>query len=108
MSSAALAARVDEIQYRERQGPCLDTLRDGAIVQMDDLTLDRRREAIESRQAAHRLARIRHDAEHLRARIADAKRRADVRIVRSTARIAATQETLRPSATRSDPLRPGH
>jgi GAF domain-containing protein len=41
-SSGELAARVDEIQYGAHQGPCLETLHTGRIVQVDDLTQDDR------------------------------------------------------------------
>jgi GAF domain-containing protein len=36
------AAQVDEIQYGRDQGPCLETLRTGTVVQVDDLTRDER------------------------------------------------------------------
>jgi GAF domain-containing protein len=36
-NSSSLAADVDEIQYGADEGPCLDTLRTGLIVQVDDL-----------------------------------------------------------------------
>jgi GAF domain-containing protein len=42
ISSDTLAARVDEIQYGHDQGPCLDALRQGIVVQVDDLTHDQR------------------------------------------------------------------
>lgn len=37
-----LAAQVDEIQYVVGQGPCLDALREGTVVRVDDLTHDER------------------------------------------------------------------
>jgi GAF domain-containing protein len=37
-----LAARVDEIQYVSDEGPCLDALRHGAVVQVDDLAQEAR------------------------------------------------------------------
>src|SRR5687767_12133691 len=36
-TSNDLAAQVDEIQYGTDQGPCLDALRTGTVVQTDDL-----------------------------------------------------------------------
>jgi GAF domain-containing protein len=41
-NSSPLAAQVDEIQYGADEGPCLDSLRGGHIVQVDDLPGDRR------------------------------------------------------------------
>jgi GAF domain-containing protein len=42
VASDDLAAQVDEIQYGRDQGPCLESLRTGAVVQVDDLTRDDR------------------------------------------------------------------
>jgi GAF domain-containing protein len=41
-TSNNLAAQVDEIQYGGDEGPCLDALRTGVLVQVDDLTQDER------------------------------------------------------------------
>jgi len=41
-SSNALALRVDQIQYREDDGPCLDALRTGRIILVDDMATERR------------------------------------------------------------------
>jgi GAF domain-containing protein len=41
-ATTALAGKVDEIQYGADEGPCLDALRHGTVVQVDDLTQDRR------------------------------------------------------------------
>jgi len=41
-SSNALAAQVDEIQYGADEGPCLETLRTGKTVQVDDLIIEQR------------------------------------------------------------------
>ncbi|GAA3282642.1 hypothetical protein Dvina_30745 [Dactylosporangium vinaceum] len=62
--------------------------------------------AAESQEAARRLARIRGDVARTRERIADARRRAEVRMVRSTARVVTSQEILRSSAARSGAERP--
>jgi GAF domain-containing protein len=40
--SDGLAAQVDEIQYGADEGPCLDALRSGVVVQVDDLTQETR------------------------------------------------------------------
>jgi GAF domain-containing protein len=42
VSSDDFAAQVDEIQYGADQGPCLDSLRTGVVVQVDDLSRDER------------------------------------------------------------------
>jgi GAF domain-containing protein len=41
-TSNDLAAQVDEIQYGTDEGPCLDALRTGTVVLVDDLTQDER------------------------------------------------------------------
>lgn len=41
-NSSAQAAQVDEIQYGADQGPCLDSLRTGRIIEVDDLPADER------------------------------------------------------------------
>jgi GAF domain-containing protein len=42
VSSEDFAAQADEIQYGAQQGPCLDSLRHGIVVQVDDLARDDR------------------------------------------------------------------
>ncbi len=37
VSSDSLAARLDEVQYDHDQGPCLDSVRHGVVVQVDDI-----------------------------------------------------------------------
>jgi GAF domain-containing protein len=39
-TSSPLAAQVDELQYGADQGPCLDALRTGEVVQVDDLATE--------------------------------------------------------------------
>jgi GAF domain-containing protein len=41
-NSSDLATQVDEIQYGADEGPCLDALRSGEVVQVDDLSVDER------------------------------------------------------------------
>src|SRR5688500_9436191 len=41
-SSGPLASNVDEIQYGADEGPCLDALRTGEIVEVRDLTRENR------------------------------------------------------------------
>src|SRR5215217_5666482 len=41
-SSDALAARADEIQYAQGEGPCLEAVRTGAVVDAPDLATDDR------------------------------------------------------------------
>jgi GAF domain-containing protein len=52
-NSSPLAAQVDEIQYGADQGPCLDTLRSGHIVQVDDLPGDQRWDRYRPHAVAH-------------------------------------------------------
>jgi len=42
VASNDLASRVDEIQYETDEGPCLDALRNGVVVQVDDLSQEER------------------------------------------------------------------
>jgi len=42
VSSEDFAAQADEIQYGAGQGPCLDSLQSGEVVQVDDLAQDER------------------------------------------------------------------
>jgi GAF domain-containing protein len=42
VSSEDFAAQADEIQYGAAEGPCLDSLRHGTVVQVDDLSRDDR------------------------------------------------------------------
>jgi GAF domain-containing protein len=41
-TSNDLAAQVDEIQYSSDEGPCLDAMRTGSVVQVDDLSSEER------------------------------------------------------------------
>ncbi len=41
-TSSELAAQADQLQYAADEGPCLDALRDGTMVQVDDLSQDLR------------------------------------------------------------------
>jgi transcriptional regulator with GAF, ATPase, and Fis domain len=52
-TSNELAAQVDEIQYDTDQGPCLDALRAGTVVQVDDLSTDDRWDSYRPRAIAH-------------------------------------------------------
>ncbi len=52
-TSHNLAAQVDEIQYETDEGPCLDALRTGTVVQVDDLTLEERWDSYRSHALAH-------------------------------------------------------
>jgi GAF domain-containing protein len=51
-----LAAQVDEIQYGADQGPCLDALRSGVPVKVDDLGQDQRWDAYRPHALAHGVA----------------------------------------------------
>lgn len=42
VSTDALADKLDEIQYGQNDGPCLQSLRSGEVVQVDDFTCDDR------------------------------------------------------------------
>ncbi len=53
VSSDDLAAQVDEIQYGHDQGPCLDSLREGIIVRVDDLTREDRWDGYPAHAVAH-------------------------------------------------------
>jgi GAF domain-containing protein len=53
VSSNDLAAQVDEIQYGRDQGPCLDALRKGIIVQVDDLARETRWDGYRTHALAH-------------------------------------------------------
>jgi GAF domain-containing protein len=52
-TSNDLAAQVDEIQYAADEGPCLDALRTGTVVQVDDLTQDERWDSYRPHAIAH-------------------------------------------------------
>jgi GAF domain-containing protein len=52
-SSDELAAQVDEIQYGADEGPCLDALRRGAVVEVDDLTREDRWSGYRGHAVAH-------------------------------------------------------
>jgi GAF domain-containing protein len=52
-SSNDLAAQVDEIQYGTDEGPCLDALRGGIVVQVDDLSQDERWDSYRPHAIAH-------------------------------------------------------
>jgi GAF domain-containing protein len=52
-SSSAVAAQVDEIQYGADEGPCLDSLRGGRAVQVDDLAADDRWDRYRPHAVAH-------------------------------------------------------
>jgi GAF domain-containing protein len=48
-----LAARVDQIQYVSNEGPCLDALRRGVVVQVDDLNQETRWDSYRPHAVAH-------------------------------------------------------
>ena len=48
-----LAAQIDEIQYGSDEGPCLDALRHGLVVQVDDLTQEARWDSYRPHAVAH-------------------------------------------------------
>jgi GAF domain-containing protein len=52
-SSDDLAAQVDEIQYGADEGPCLDSLRKGVVVQVDDFTREERWGSYPTHALAH-------------------------------------------------------
>jgi transcriptional regulator with GAF, ATPase, and Fis domain len=52
-SSNDLAAQVDEIQYGTDEGPCLDALRTGTVVQVDDLSREERWDSYRPHALAH-------------------------------------------------------
>jgi GAF domain-containing protein len=52
-ASNDLAAQVDEIQYGADEGPCLDALRSGTVVQVDDLSQEERWSSYRPRATAH-------------------------------------------------------
>ena len=52
-TSNELAAQVDEIQYGTDQGPCLEAMRNGVVVQVDDLSQDERWTDYRSHAIAH-------------------------------------------------------
>jgi GAF domain-containing protein len=51
--SDPLAAQVDEIQYGADEGPCLDALRHGYVIQVDDLSLEKRWDTYRPHAIAH-------------------------------------------------------
>jgi GAF domain-containing protein len=56
VSNSATASQVDEIQYGANEGPCLDSLRHGVIVQVDDLATDERWSRYRAHAVAHSVA----------------------------------------------------
>jgi hypothetical protein len=48
-----LAARVDQLQYVSDQGPCLDALRHGVVIQVDDLRHEVRWDSYRPRAMTH-------------------------------------------------------
>jgi transcriptional regulator with GAF, ATPase, and Fis domain len=52
-ASNDLAAQVDEIQYATDQGPCLQALRTGTVVQVDDLSQEQRWDGYRPHAIAH-------------------------------------------------------
>jgi GAF domain-containing protein len=53
VTNGNLAAQVDELQYGFDQGPCLDSLRTGVVVQVDDLTREQRWDGYRTHALAH-------------------------------------------------------
>jgi GAF domain-containing protein len=51
--SNELAAQVDQVQYGTDEGPCLDALRGGVVVQVDDLSQEARWDAYRPRAVRH-------------------------------------------------------
>jgi GAF domain-containing protein len=51
--SDAFAAQIDEIQYESDQGPCLDAIRTGQAIKVDDLAGEARWELFRPRALAH-------------------------------------------------------
>ncbi|HEY3868223.1 MAG TPA: GAF and ANTAR domain-containing protein [Actinocrinis sp.] len=51
--SDAFAAQIDEIQYEFDQGPCLEAIRTGKAIEIDDLAGDERWELFRPRALAH-------------------------------------------------------
>jgi GAF domain-containing protein len=55
-STGELAAAVDELQYGSDEGPCLDALRGGVVIHVDDLATDDRWDNYRSPAVAHGVA----------------------------------------------------
>ena len=52
-TSNDLAAQIDELQYGTDEGPCLEAMRTGAVVQVDDLSQDDRWDRYRPHAVAH-------------------------------------------------------
>jgi transcriptional regulator with GAF, ATPase, and Fis domain len=52
-TSNELAAQVDQLQYDADEGPCLDALRSGTVVQVDDLSQEKRWDDYRPHAVAH-------------------------------------------------------
>jgi GAF domain-containing protein len=52
-TSNDLAAQVDEVQYGTDEGPCLDALRTGTVIQVDDLSREQRWDRYRPRAVAY-------------------------------------------------------
>src|SRR5687768_5662664 len=52
-SSDELAARLDEVQYGQDEGPCLHTLRTGEVTVVDDLAQEQRWRSYVARALGH-------------------------------------------------------
>jgi GAF domain-containing protein len=52
-TSNNLAAQIDELQYSVDQGPCLDAMRSGTVIQVDDLSRDNRWDHYRPHALAH-------------------------------------------------------